>query len=84
MLILTRKSGEKIAIGDDIVITVLETRGNQVKLGIEAPSDITIHRQEVYEKVRRENLAATGIMAADLSIASDLYYQSVSGKKEKP
>jgi carbon storage regulator CsrA len=55
-----------------------------VKLGIEAPSDITIHRQEVYEKVCQENLAATGIMAADLSIASDLYYESVSGKKEKP
>ncbi len=81
MLILTRKSGEKIAIGDNIVITVLETKGNQVKLGIEAPVEITIHRQEVYEKVCQENLDATGIMASDLSIASELY-QSVSGKKE--
>ena len=83
MLILTRKSGEKIAIGDDIVITVLETKGNQVKLGIEAPLNVTIHRQEVYEKVCRENQDATGILAGDLSIANELY-QSVSGKKEKP
>jgi carbon storage regulator len=82
MLILTRKSGEQITIGDHIVITVLETKGNQVKLGIEAPRDVTVHRQEVYEKVCKENLAAAGIMAADLSIANQLF-NSVSRKKEE-
>jgi carbon storage regulator len=81
MLILTRKSGEKIAIGDDIVITVLETRGTLVKLGIEAPLDVAVHRQEVYEKVCQENRAATGIAAAELSIANELF-KSVSRKKE--
>lgn len=60
---------------------MLETRGNQVKLGIEAPMDVVVHRQEVYEKVCQENQAATGIAAADLSIASELF-KSVSGKKE--
>jgi carbon storage regulator len=82
MLILTRKSGEQIAIGDHIVITVLETRGNQVKLGIEAPRDVTVHRQEVYEKVCQENLAAARIMAADLSVANQMFNR-VSRKKEE-
>jgi carbon storage regulator len=82
MLILTRKSGEQIAIGDHIVITVLETKGNQVKLGIEAPRDVIVHRQEIYEKVCKENLAAARIMAADLSIANQLF-NSVSRKKEE-
>ncbi|MBW1717893.1 MAG: carbon storage regulator CsrA, partial [Deltaproteobacteria bacterium] len=50
MLILTRKLGERITIGDDINITLLEIKGAQVKLGIEAPQRISIHRQEIYER----------------------------------
>jgi carbon storage regulator len=83
MLILTRKSGEQIAIGDHIVITVLETKGNQVKLGIDAPRDVTVHRQEVYEKVCKENLAAARIMAEDLSIANQLLNNVSRNKEEK-
>jgi carbon storage regulator len=51
MLVLTRKAGESIVIGDDIVITVLETRGGQVRLGVDAPRDVVIHRSEVHEQV---------------------------------
>ena len=51
MLVLTRKSGESIVIGDDVVITVLEIRGGQVRLGVEAPRDVVIHRSEVHEQV---------------------------------
>jgi carbon storage regulator len=58
VLILTRKSGERITIGDHIRVTVLEIKGKQVRLGIEAPSDIMVHRQEVYEKIQRENRLA--------------------------
>jgi carbon storage regulator len=55
MLILTRRLGENIVIGDDIIIRVLDVSG-QVKLGIEAPQDITVHREEIYEKIKAESL----------------------------
>ena len=60
MLVLTRKAGESIAIGSDIRVTVLELQGRQIRLGIEAPSDVSVHRGEVYERIREENeLAAS-------------------------
>ena len=52
MLILTRKLGERITIGDDIIITLLEVKGSQVKLGIKAPKTISIHRHEIYERIK--------------------------------
>lgn len=54
MLILTRKIGESIIIGDDVVINVLGVRGLQVRLGIEAPRDVSVHREEVYQRILRE------------------------------
>ncbi len=58
MLILTRKSGEVIRIGDDIVLRVLEVRGGQVRLGVEAPASVRIYREEVYRAIQRENAQA--------------------------
>jgi carbon storage regulator len=55
MLILTRKSGEGIRIGDSITIKVIEIRGNQVRLGVEAPRNIMVHRDEIYTLIRQEN-----------------------------
>lgn len=55
MLVLTRKAGESIVIGSDIRVTVLEMQGRQIRLGIEAPSDVSVHRGEVYERIREEN-----------------------------
>jgi len=55
MLILTRKSGESINIGPDIVIRVLEIRGNQARLGIDAPRTVAVHREEVYQQVQKNN-----------------------------
>jgi carbon storage regulator len=55
MLVLTRKKSEAIVIGDDIVITVSEIRGNKVCLGVDAPKDVPIHRNEVYEAIKRED-----------------------------
>ena len=60
MLILTRKLGESITIGDDIKITLLDIKGKQVRIGIEAPKDITVHREEVYQMIREQNIQAAG------------------------
>jgi len=54
MLILTRSIGASIVIGHDITVTVLEVKGNQVRLGVEAPKDVTIHREEVYKRIKQE------------------------------
>jgi carbon storage regulator len=72
MLILTRKLGERIAVGDSITITFLEIKGKQVKVGIEAPRNISIHRQEIYEKIRSENLESSAVYTDDLSKAVNL------------
>jgi carbon storage regulator len=58
MLVLSRHRDESIIIGDDIVITIVDIRGDKVRLGIDAPQDIPVHRQEVYEAIQRENQKA--------------------------
>ena len=54
MLILTRRISESIIIGDDVKITVLGVKGNQVRLGIDAPKDLSVHREEIYERIKHE------------------------------
>jgi carbon storage regulator len=54
MLILTRRPGESVRIADDVTITVLGIRGNQVRLGVEAPRTIPVHREEIYERIKRD------------------------------
>jgi carbon storage regulator len=61
MLVLTRKSDEALRIGNDIKITIVEIKGNQVRLGIEAPAHIAIYREEIYEKVKAENRLSANI-----------------------
>jgi len=73
MLVLTRKSDEKITIGDDIIVSVLEIKGSQVKLGIEAPKGIAVHRSEIYERIQDENLLAANVVAADFVEAEKLW-----------
>jgi carbon storage regulator len=65
MLILTRKIGECITIGDDIKVHVVEVRGKQVRLGIDAPTHAPIYRQEVYQKILEENRSAARVNPAD-------------------
>ena len=54
MLILTRRVGETVMIGDDVTITVLGVKGNQVRVGINAPKSVAVHREEIYERIKRE------------------------------
>jgi carbon storage regulator len=54
MLILTRRVGETVMIGDDVTITVLGVKGNQVRVGINAPKTVAVHREEIYERIKRE------------------------------
>lgn len=66
MLILTRKIGEGIILGDDIRITVLEIRGKQIRIGVEAPSSVVVLREEIYQRIQEENLRAAGVRDVDL------------------
>ena len=59
MLILTRRVGETLMIGDEVSVTVLGVKGNQVSIGINAPKDVAVHREEIYERIRQEQEAET-------------------------
>ncbi len=78
MLVITRKQGERITIGDNVVVTVVEVKGSIVKLGIEAPRSISIHRQEIYDRIRKQNLEASEIDASDLTTAVSILNKTQS------
>lgn len=67
MLVLTRRAGESVVIGDDVVVTVVEVRGDVVRLGIDAPREVQVHREEVYRAVGEANAAAAA--ASDSALA---------------
>ncbi len=58
MLILTRRVGETLMIGDEVTVTVLGVKGNQVRIGVNAPRDVAVHREEIYERIKREQAEA--------------------------
>jgi carbon storage regulator len=72
LLILTRKVGEAVSIGDDIQISVVEIKGAQVKLGIRAPKNIEVHREEIYLKIQEENRRAALVSKDSLGAAQEL------------
>jgi carbon storage regulator len=64
MLILTRRVGESLRIGDEVSVTVLEVNGNQVRLGIDAPKDVPVHREEIFQRIAEENQTAAALTPA--------------------
>jgi carbon storage regulator len=73
VLILTRKLGESITIGDEIKITIIEIKGKQVKVGVEAPQDTKVHREEVYQRIQEENRMAALISPIHLKKVGDFW-----------
>ncbi len=65
MLILTRRIGESVVIGDDIKLTVLGVKGSQVRLGIDAPKTVSVHREEIYERIQKEDTPSDGEQSAE-------------------
>ena len=74
MLVLTRRGGEKLVIGEDVTVTVLSVKGNQVRIGIDAPRNVTVNREEIYQRILKEQKVLNGnegvqIPARTLSIS---------------
>lgn len=83
MLVLSRKVDESIMIGDNVEITVVELRGDHVKIGIKAPRHISVHRKEIYEAIQRENFEAARVATPDLAgLAAQFKKKSVKTKPE--
>lgn len=66
MLVLTRKLGQSIVIGDEIEVVVLEVRGEQVRVGIRAPKNVAVHRKEIYDQIQDENRSASTVRPEDI------------------
>ncbi len=71
MLILTRRVGETVMIGNEVTVTVLGVKGNQVRIGVNAPKDVAVHREEIYERIKREEDLDTGSGSPVAKISDD-------------
>src|SRR6201991_3793013 len=83
MLILTRRVGETVMIGNDITVTVLGVKGNQVRVGVNAPKEVAVHREEIYERIKREEQAAGGALKRPLTGAGSCRSTSRIGEPRK-
>lgn len=84
MLILTRKAGEGLYVGDHIRITVVEIRGKQIRLGIEAPEHIVVLREEIFHRIREQNLQAAGVAPVDVKEIAQLWRQEKDHESQPP
>jgi carbon storage regulator len=83
MLVLSRQRDETIMIGDDIEVTVVDIRGDKVRLGVNAPRELSVHRKEVYEAIRRENRAAAQAKPEDLDNVGNLKPTAAPAKTQQ-
>ncbi len=86
MLVLARKLNESIMIGDDVEVVVIDIKGDQVKLGIRAPKNVTVHRKEIYQDIKQENIAAikSRFKPGDLRELSDYFVDEEKGEGKTP
>ncbi len=71
MLILTRRVGETLMIGNEVTVTVLGVKGNQVRIGVNAPKDVAVHREEIYERIKREEDSGPNAFSAPANVVDD-------------
>jgi carbon storage regulator len=84
MLVLTRRSQQSIMIGKDVVITILEVRGDQVRIGVSAPRDVAVHREEVFLELQEANTSAASPSAEAISALSSLLPSADPDKRDNP
>ena len=82
MLVLSRKKGQSIMVGSDIEISIVDIQGDQIRLGIDAPRNIAIHRKEVFEEIIKENKQAASV-ALDPELIKTIKIRSIENKKNK-
>jgi carbon storage regulator len=80
VLILTRKIGETVTIGDDIRVQVVDVKGHQVRLGITAPSECAVHREEIFLRIQEQNLQSSETQTEDLMNAAELWTKKTPGE----
>jgi carbon storage regulator len=80
VLILTRKIGETVTIGDDIRVQVVEVKGHQVRLGITAPMECAVHREEIFLRIQEQNLQSSETQPEDLLSAAELWTKKAPGE----
>ena len=71
MLILTRRVGETVMIGNEVTVTVLGVKGNQVRIGVNAPKDVAVHREEIYERIKREEVVEPQVPESTHKVIND-------------
>ena len=84
MLVLSRRVGESVVIGDDVVVSLLEVRGDLVRVGIDAPRHVRVYREEVYREVQRANLAAAAASNTDVGALSSMLERRGKGRDRQP
>lgn len=83
MLVLTRKKGQAIIIGHDIEISIIDVQGDQVRIGINAPKSVSIHRKEIYEEIRNENRSAAAVKGLDINELNKTFENKGKEKSEQ-
>jgi len=85
MLVLARRLNESIMIGDDIEVVIIDIKGDQVKLGIRAPKRVTVHRKEIYDEIRKENIAAmdSRVKPEELREFSEIFKKGKDEREKK-
>ncbi len=73
MLVLTRKKGQSLMIGHDIELSIIDIQGDQVRIGINAPKSVTIHRKEIFEEIKKENITAVAGKQTNIQILNDKF-----------